>query len=79
MNDAEKHKSIADGMEYCERQVPKFLSRSQNAKIDSAVRKIRKMKFNKKSSIAKHLVHVVNEEFGSERMMDDESKKAIDN
>ena len=37
------------------------------------------MKFTKNNSIEKHLVHVVNEEFGSESMMEDKSKKVIDN
>ena len=79
MNDAEKHKNIADGMECCERQTPKFLSMSQNVKIDYAVRNIRKMKFTKNSSLVKCLVHVVNEDVGSESTIDDEIKKEIDN
>ena len=79
MNDVENHKSIADGVEHCKRKVPKLLLMSQNTKIDSSVRKNIKMKFTKNNSIEKHLVHVVNEEFGSESTMDDESNNAIEN
>ena len=75
----DRHRQIAEGVSYCQSQVPVFLSRSQYCKIELAIKNIKKMKFTKNSTCAKYIMSIVAEEYNLDSNLSEEDRKAIDN
>ena len=73
------HNQIAEVMTYCESQVPKVLLKSQCKKIEEIVKNMRKMKFTKKSTMAKYLLSIISEEYDIDSTINEEDRAAIDN
>ena len=66
-------------MTYYESQVPKVLLKSQCKKIEEIVKNMRKMKFTKKSIMAKYLLSVISEKYDIDSTINEEVRAVIDN